>query len=109
MVGTSRLMMMFGAKDMQLKQWTVTDPQGYDTTVAVYNLDTSKRPDPNLFQIDYTQLPQLTFPARSTSPSSWPGSTPAITLEGAASVTIWTDVDGRDKPAMTLEISRHAP
>ena len=33
------------AKDMQLKQWTVTDPQGYDTTVAVYNLDTSKPPD----------------------------------------------------------------
>jgi outer membrane lipoprotein-sorting protein len=54
-VGTSRLMMMFGAKDMQLKQWTVTDPQGYDTTVAVYNLDTSKRPDPALFKIDYTR------------------------------------------------------
>ncbi len=41
-VGTSRLMIMFSAKDMQLKQWTVTDPQGYDTTVAVYNLDTSR-------------------------------------------------------------------
>ncbi len=27
-VGTSRLMIMFSAKDMQLKQWTVTDPQG---------------------------------------------------------------------------------
>jgi outer membrane lipoprotein-sorting protein len=54
-VGTSRLMIMFGAKDMQLKQWTVTDPQGYDTTVAVYNLDTSKRPDPALFKIDYTK------------------------------------------------------
>ena len=53
-VGTSRLMIMFSAKDMQLKQWTVTDPQGYDTTVAVYNLDTSKRPDPALFKIDYT-------------------------------------------------------
>jgi outer membrane lipoprotein-sorting protein len=53
-VGTSRLMLMFGAKDMQLKQWTVTDPQGFDTTVAVYNLDTTKRPDPNLFKIDYT-------------------------------------------------------
>ena len=49
-VGTSRLMMMFSAKDMQLKQWTVTDPQGYDTTVAVYNLDTSKRPDPEHVQ-----------------------------------------------------------
>lgn len=54
-VGTSRLMIMFSAKDMQLKQWTVTDPQGYDTTVAVYNLDTSKRPDPSMFRIDYTR------------------------------------------------------
>jgi len=53
-VGTSRLMIMFSAKDMQLKQWTVTDPQGYDTTVAVYNLDTSKKPNPDMFKIDYT-------------------------------------------------------
>jgi len=57
-VGTSRLMMMVGAKDYQLKQWTVTDPQGYDTTVAVSNLDTSKRPDPGLFKIDYTRYLQ---------------------------------------------------
>lgn len=54
MVGTSRLMLMIGAKDGQLKQWTVTDPQGYDTTVAVYNLDTTKRPDPSMFKIDFT-------------------------------------------------------
>ncbi len=54
-VGTSRLMIMFNAKDMQLKQWTVTDPQGYDTTVAVYNLDSSKTPDPSMFRIDYTR------------------------------------------------------
>ena len=54
-VGTSRLMIMFDAKDMQLKQWTVTDPQGYDTTVAIYNLDSARRPDPNMFRIDYTQ------------------------------------------------------
>jgi outer membrane lipoprotein-sorting protein len=53
-VGSSRLMIMFSAKDMQLKQWTVTDPQGFDTTVAVYNLDTSNRPDPGMFKIDYT-------------------------------------------------------
>lgn len=55
LVGTSRLMLMIGAKDNQLKQWTVTDPQGYDTTVAVYNLDTTKRADPNAFRIDYTR------------------------------------------------------
>jgi outer membrane lipoprotein-sorting protein len=52
-VGTNRLLIMFDAKDLQLKQWTVTDPQGYDTTVAVYNLDTTKKPDPNLFVINY--------------------------------------------------------
>ena len=54
LIGTSRLMLMIGAKDGQLKQWTVTDPQGYDTTVAVYNLDASKKVDPSLFKIDFT-------------------------------------------------------
>jgi outer membrane lipoprotein-sorting protein len=54
LVGTSRLMLMIGAKDNQLKQWTVTDPQGYDTTIAVYNLDTSKKLDPGMFKIDFT-------------------------------------------------------
>ncbi len=53
MVGTDKLMIMFDAKDLTLKQWTVTDPQGFDTTVAVYNLDTAKKPDPNLFVINY--------------------------------------------------------
>ena len=54
LVGTSRLMIMFDAKDMQLKQWTVTDPQGYDTTIAVYNLDAGKKLDPGMFKIDFT-------------------------------------------------------
>ena len=53
-IGTSRLMLMIGTKDGQLKQWTVTDPQGYDTTIAVYNLDSSKKVDPGLFKIDFT-------------------------------------------------------
>jgi len=53
MTGTNRLMIMFDAKNLQLKQWTVTDPQGLDTTVAVYNLDAAKKPDPNLFVINY--------------------------------------------------------
>jgi outer membrane lipoprotein-sorting protein len=53
LIGTHRLKMVFGAKDFQLRQWTVTDPQGYDTTVAVYNLDTGKKLDPDLFKITY--------------------------------------------------------
>lgn len=55
LVGTQRLMLMIGAKDNQLKQWTVTDAQGYDTTVAVYNLNTQKKLDPDLFKIDLTR------------------------------------------------------
>ena len=58
LIGTSRLMMMFDAKDYKLKQWTVTDPQGLDTTIAVSNLDPSKHPDPGLFRIDYTRYVQ---------------------------------------------------
>ena len=54
LIGTSRLMMMFDAKTLELKQWVVTDPQGFDTTIAVSNLDSNRRPDPNLFKIDYT-------------------------------------------------------
>ncbi len=54
--GTHKLMLMFGAQDLALKQWTVTDPQGYDTTVAIYNLDMTKRPDPGLFKINYERL-----------------------------------------------------
>ena len=57
-IGTNRLMMMFDAKDYKLKQWTVTDVQGFDTTIAVSNLDTTKRPDPNLFRFDYTHYVQ---------------------------------------------------
>ena len=53
--GTHRVMLMFGAQDFQLRQWTVTDPQSYDTTVAVYNLDAKSAPDPNMFRIDYTR------------------------------------------------------
>jgi outer membrane lipoprotein-sorting protein len=57
LIGTSRLLLMIGVKDGQLKQWTVTDPQGYDTTVAIYNLDATKKLDPSMFKIDFTNYP----------------------------------------------------
>lgn len=56
-VGTSRMMLLLGVKDNLLKQWTVTDPQGYDTTVAIYNLDSARKPDSSLFKIDFTNYP----------------------------------------------------
>jgi outer membrane lipoprotein-sorting protein len=51
--GSHKVLLMFSAKDMQLKQWTITDPQGYDTTVALYNLDPTKKLDPAMFRINY--------------------------------------------------------
>ncbi len=51
--GTHKVLLMFSAKDTQLKQWTVTDPQGFDTTVALYNLDLGKKLDPSMFVINY--------------------------------------------------------
>jgi outer membrane lipoprotein-sorting protein len=51
--GNHKVLLMFNAKDTQLKQWTITDPQGYDTTVALYNLETPRRLDPAMFVINY--------------------------------------------------------
>jgi outer membrane lipoprotein-sorting protein len=53
LIGKNRLTLMFGAKDLQLRHWIVTDPQGYDTIVSLYNLDTKTKPDPDLFKITY--------------------------------------------------------
>lgn len=58
MMGTYRLLILFDAKTYQLKQWIVTDPQGYDTQVTLANLDASKRPDPRLFVINFERMLQ---------------------------------------------------
>ncbi|WP_299817911.1 outer-membrane lipoprotein carrier protein LolA [uncultured Roseibium sp.] len=47
------LTLIFDAKDYALKQWTVTDQQGYDTSVAVYNVVSNGPTNPDLFKIDY--------------------------------------------------------
>jgi outer membrane lipoprotein-sorting protein len=39
-----------------LRQWTVIDPQGYRTEVALSGLDTRTRLDPRLFRIDYQRM-----------------------------------------------------
>ncbi|MEP9366132.1 outer-membrane lipoprotein carrier protein LolA [Xanthobacter sp. VNH20] len=58
MIGTYRLLILFDAKDYSLKQWIVTDPQGYDTSVALYKLDYTRRPDPKLFVINFERMLQ---------------------------------------------------
>lgn len=56
--GTNKLMILFNASDMRLRQWTVTDAQGYDTAVAIHNINTAVRPDQKLFRIDTTRIIQ---------------------------------------------------
>ncbi len=54
--GTSRITIHYDPRSNSLKQWVIIDPQGYETSVQVANLDTSRRPDPALFRIA-TEMP----------------------------------------------------
>ncbi|CAN2533890.1 Outer-membrane+lipoprotein+carrier+protein [Methylocapsa aurea] len=54
--GTSKIKLIFESKTFTLKQWQVSDPQGYETLVSLFNVDRSRSPDPNLFKIDKGSL-----------------------------------------------------
>jgi outer membrane lipoprotein-sorting protein len=47
--GTSFIKLMFDPVKFTLKQWQITDPQGYETLVSLFNVDLTKKPDPWLF------------------------------------------------------------
>ncbi|MDR6432905.1 outer membrane lipoprotein carrier protein LolA [Brucella pseudogrignonensis] len=51
--GNSKITMMFEPKTMDLKQWTITDAQGLDTTIMVFNLRSGVRFTDDMFKIDY--------------------------------------------------------
>ncbi len=50
--GTSLIKLIFDPRTFVLKQWQVTDPQGYETLVSLFNIDVDQTPDPSLFRID---------------------------------------------------------
>jgi outer membrane lipoprotein-sorting protein len=45
------LTMTFDRKSYELRQWQVTDAQGLNTSVAIFNTVTGKPQDPNLFRV----------------------------------------------------------
>ncbi|MCV3239111.1 outer membrane lipoprotein carrier protein LolA [Mesorhizobium sp. ZC-5] len=51
--GNSRITMMFDTKSYELRQWTITDAQGKDTTVLIDNVKQGVQLDASLFKIDY--------------------------------------------------------
>ena len=46
-----KLTLIFDRKTFQLRQWVVTDAQGLNTSVAIYDTATGKPQNPNLFRI----------------------------------------------------------
>ncbi|GAC1551621.1 MAG: outer membrane lipoprotein carrier protein LolA [Beijerinckiaceae bacterium] len=54
--GTSKIKLMFDPVSFQLKQWQVTDPQGFDTVVSLFNVDFKQKPDPSLFKINTERM-----------------------------------------------------
>ncbi|HRY04259.1 MAG TPA: outer-membrane lipoprotein carrier protein LolA, partial [Beijerinckiaceae bacterium] len=54
--GTSLIKLIFDPKTFALKQWHVTDPQGYETLVSLFNVDLSQTPDSSLFKINNERM-----------------------------------------------------
>ena len=56
--GGGKLTLLFDRKTAELRQWTVTDGQGLDTSVAIYNVETGNRFHKDMFKINYSMIKQ---------------------------------------------------
>ena len=54
--GNSTITMMFDPASYELKQWTITDAQGKDTTVMIFNVQQGVKIDPKTFNINYNRV-----------------------------------------------------
>ncbi len=54
--GTSKIRLTFERQPFGLKQWTVVDPQGYETVVSLSDVDLSTKPDDNQFKINTERM-----------------------------------------------------
>jgi outer membrane lipoprotein-sorting protein len=50
--GESKIQLVFDTKSFKLTQWRITDPQGNETQLSLYNIDQKTTPDPALFKLD---------------------------------------------------------
>jgi outer membrane lipoprotein-sorting protein len=60
--GNATIAMMFDPKTYDLRQWTITDAQGKDTTVMIFNVQEGVTFDPSVFKIDYQRVNAMTQP-----------------------------------------------
>jgi outer membrane lipoprotein-sorting protein len=54
--GTARIKLVFDPTNFNLRQWIITDSQGYETVVSLFNPDYTTKPDPALFKINEERM-----------------------------------------------------
>ncbi len=54
--GTSKIRLTFDRQPFALKQWTVVDPQGYETVVSLSDIDLATKPDDGQFKINTERM-----------------------------------------------------
>lgn len=52
-IGRGRIAITMTQDPVAIQQWTVTDPQGFETTVALFEVEYGRPTDPNWFFIDH--------------------------------------------------------
>lgn len=52
-IGRGRIAITMSEEPLAIQQWTVTDPQGLETTVALFEVEYGRPTDPNWFFIDH--------------------------------------------------------
>ena len=57
--GDSTITMMFDPASYELRQWTITDAQGKDTTVMIFNVEEGVTFDPSVFAIDHRKVQEM--------------------------------------------------
>lgn len=62
--GDSTITMMFDPKSFDLRQWTITDNQGKDTSVMIFNVQTGMAFDKSVFAVPYDQIHKVTSKGR---------------------------------------------
>lgn len=62
--GNALITMMFDPKSYELRQWTITDAQGKDTTVMIFNTRQGVKFEDSMFAIDYRKNDNLNAPGR---------------------------------------------
>lgn len=54
--GDSTISLMFDPKTFELRQWTIRDAQGKDTSVMIFNVQTGVRFAKNVFEVPYAEV-----------------------------------------------------